>query len=106
MTFESTTPPSAPPPVSFTFEATGTRLIDGSRVALNVAGLINERLPERVPRTTERVLLEVIEHLLPYDRTARCAFQASVPSTGSQAAEMPRPMRIEDINPWSLPATR
>ena len=84
----------------------GTRLIDGCRVALSVAGLIYERLPERVPRTTERVLLEVIEHLLPYDRTARCAFQASAPSTGSQAAEMPRPMRLEDINPWRLPVGR
>jgi hypothetical protein len=52
------------------------------------------------------ILLEVIENLLTHDRNVRCAFQASAPSTESQAVERPRPMRIEDINPWSLPGTR
>ena len=83
-----------------------SRRLDRCCVALNVAALINERLPERVSHTTERMLLEVIEHLLPHDRNVRCAFQASAPSTESQAVERPRPMRIEDINPWSLPGTR
>ena len=83
-----------------------SRRLDRCCVALNVAALINERLPERVSQTTERMLLEVIENLLPHDRSVRCAFQASAPSTESQAVERPRPMRIEDINPWSLPGTR
>ena len=83
-----------------------SRRLDRCCVALNVAALINERLPERVSQTTERMLLEVIENILPHDRNVRCAFQASAPSTESQAVERPRPMRIEDINPWSLPGTR
>ena len=83
-----------------------SRRLDRCCVALNVAALINERLPERVSQTTERMLLEVIEHLLPHDRNVRCAFQASAPSTESHAVERPRSMRIEDINPWSLPGTR
>ena len=83
-----------------------SRRLDRCCVALNVAALINERLPERVSHTTERMLLEVIENILPHDRNVRCAFQASAPSTESHAVERPRPMRIEDINPWSLPGTR
>jgi hypothetical protein len=81
-------------------------LLDRCSVAIKVAGLINERLPERVSRTTECVLLEVIETLLPYDRKLACAFHASAPSTESQAAESPRAPCIEEINPWSLPSTR
>jgi hypothetical protein len=80
--------------------------LDRCCVALKVAGLINDRLPERVTRTTERVLLEVIENLLPYDRKTRREFHSSAPNTGSQAGERPRAMRIEEINPWNLPATR
>ena len=50
-----------------------SRRLDRCCVALNVAALINERLPERVSQTTERMLLEVIENLLPHDRKAPCA---------------------------------
>lgn len=37
-----------------------SRRLDRCCVALNVAALINERLPERVSQTTERILLEAI----------------------------------------------
>jgi len=80
--------------------------MDRCCVALNVAGLINDRLPERVTRLTERILMELIEHLLPYDRNTRREFHSSALNTGSQAAERPRAMRIEEINPWNLQATR
>jgi hypothetical protein len=80
--------------------------MDRCCVALNVAGLINDKLPERVTHTTERVLLEVIENFLPYDLKTLREFHSSAPNTGSQAGERPRAIRIEEINPWNLTATR
>jgi hypothetical protein len=43
---------------------------------------------------------------LPYERNLACAFQASAPSTESQAAESSKAVCIEEITPWSLPSTR